>query len=186
LCDNLLLQKNVQSLCENTVFLCVYLIDPSKKLHSDSDLAGLEASILERINHLIEEINAPRQYSNCWPRDWLSPDLNKEIPGVRFRVLGVNYESLFSSWEKEKFNDRELKAGIKEHAVNLMEQLKAAHVGERPIVWVSWRICHNGIGMDNGYYEYNGLFFKEILFFVPPKIVCAHPNVICCTQLRFN
>ena len=28
LCDNLLLQKNVQSLCENTVFLCVNLIDP--------------------------------------------------------------------------------------------------------------------------------------------------------------
>ena len=26
----------------------------------------------------------------------------------------------------------------------------------------------------------------EILFFVPPKIVSAHPNVICCTQLRFN
>ena len=22
---------------------------------------------------------------------------------------------------------------------------------------------------------------KEILFFVPPKVVCAHPNVICCT-----
>ena len=88
--------------------------------------------------------------------------MNKEIPGVRFRVLGVNYESLFSSWEKEKFNDRELKAGIKEHAVNLMEQLKAAHVGERPIVWVSWRICHNGIGMDNGYYEYTGLFFVVV------------------------
>ena len=29
LCDNLLLQKNTQSLCENTVFLCVNLIDPS-------------------------------------------------------------------------------------------------------------------------------------------------------------
>jgi hypothetical protein len=29
LCDNLLLQKNVQSLCENTVFLCVNLIDPN-------------------------------------------------------------------------------------------------------------------------------------------------------------
>jgi len=28
LCDNLLLQKNEQSLCENTVFLCVNLIDP--------------------------------------------------------------------------------------------------------------------------------------------------------------
>jgi len=30
LCDNLLLQKCVQSLCEMTVFLCVNLIDPSK------------------------------------------------------------------------------------------------------------------------------------------------------------
>ena len=26
----------------------------------------------------------------------------------------------------------------------------------------------------------------EILFFVPTKIVCAYPNVICCTQLWFN
>ncbi len=31
LCDNLLLQKCVQSLCEITVFLCVNLIDPTKK-----------------------------------------------------------------------------------------------------------------------------------------------------------
>ena len=31
LCDNLLLQKNVPSLCENTVFLCVNLIEPSGK-----------------------------------------------------------------------------------------------------------------------------------------------------------
>jgi len=23
----------------------------------------------------------------------------------------------------------------------------------------------------------------EVKFFVPPKIVCAYPNVICCTQL---
>ena len=28
LCDNLLLQRCVQSLCENTIILCVYLIDP--------------------------------------------------------------------------------------------------------------------------------------------------------------
>ena len=31
MCDNLLLQKNVPSLCENTVFLCVNLIEPSGK-----------------------------------------------------------------------------------------------------------------------------------------------------------
>jgi len=24
------------------------------------------------------------------------------------------------------------------------------------------------------------------IVFVPPKIVCAHQNVICCTQLKFN
>ena len=32
MCDNLLLQKNVPSLCENTVFMCVNLIDPSQML----------------------------------------------------------------------------------------------------------------------------------------------------------
>lgn len=105
-----------------------------------NDLAGLEASILERLNHLIEEIKPSEHYSNCWPRDWLSPDLNEEIPGTKFRVLGVNYESLFSSWEKEKFDDKKGIAGIKEHATSLIEQLRQAHVGERPIIWVSCQV----------------------------------------------
>ena len=35
LCDNLLLQKRVQSLCSNTVILCVNLIDPKFTLNRE-------------------------------------------------------------------------------------------------------------------------------------------------------
>ena len=34
--------------------------------------------------------------------------------------------------------------------------------------------------------RFDPIVFEEMLFFVAPKIVCAHPNVICCTRLRFN
>lgn len=122
----------------------------------ENEFTRLENKILDKLNKLIEEINPEvRGYSYCWPKDWLNSDLrdilSKNQQGeseTKFRVLGVNYESLFSTWEKENFNDKELK-GIKEHAYELELQLKKAHVGERPIIWV----CHS----------MGGLIIKQLL-----------------------
>ena len=42
MCENLLLQKCVQSLCEITVFLCANLIDPNQAGENLADLSGAE------------------------------------------------------------------------------------------------------------------------------------------------
>jgi len=105
------------------------------------DLATLEERIIEKLNSLIDEvgpvIHRRASFSYCWPKDWLGPDLNRKVSDTNFRLLGVNYNSLFSDWEQEKFDDKKLKLGIKERAIDVLEQLRQAGVGERPIIWVS-------------------------------------------------
>jgi len=54
LCDNLLLQKNVQSLCENTVFLCVNPIDPFNK----STLPAVQNDDLELLKLVLAAVNS--------------------------------------------------------------------------------------------------------------------------------
>lgn len=102
----------------------------------DNEFTKLENKILDKLNTLIEEIQEKNSFSYCWPKDWLCNDLNEVSSDTSFRLIGVNYESLFSSWEEEKFDDKKLKLGIKERAIDLVEQLKNAHVGQRPIIWV--------------------------------------------------
>ena len=46
LCDNLLLQKCVQSLCEITVFLCVNLIDPASNNNNNNDRQTKKQSMM--------------------------------------------------------------------------------------------------------------------------------------------
>jgi len=119
------------------------------------DLASLEDRIIEKLNSLIEEVGPVHRrarFSNCWPKDWLGPDLNRRVFDTNFRLLGVNYDSLFSDWEQEKFDDKRLKLGIRERAIDVMEQLKEARVGERPIIWV----CHS----------MGGLLVKQLLVHV--------------------
>lgn len=99
-----------------------------------SEFDTLEKKILDRLHTLLDEVSV--RFSFCWPRDWLGPDLNRKLPDTKFRLIGVNYKSMFSDWELEKFNDKRLKLGIKERAIDIAEQLQRAHVGERPIIWV--------------------------------------------------
>ena len=115
---------------------------PDDNTNSEIDFSKLEKNILGKLNNLIEEIQGKRSYSYCWPKDWLANDLNEQSPDVCFRLIGVNYESLFSSWEQEELNEKE-KHGIKEKAIKLIKELKDAHVGQRPIIWV----CHSMGGL---------------------------------------
>ncbi|XP_013135840.1 PREDICTED: protein SERAC1 [Papilio polytes] len=80
-------------------------------------------------------------YSPCWPRDWIKID----YPGAR--VISINYTSdpyLWRPlWIKESKRQR-----LHERAEQMMSQLLALGVGEKPIIWV---------GHSKG-----GLFIKEI------------------------
>lgn len=88
--------------------------------------------------------------SRCWPKDWLAED----VPELR--ILAVDYPSALSNWR----TDCDLsKDTLKERATHVLNQLKAANVGTRPIIWVT--------------HSMGGLLVKQML-------------VICDEQLRNN
>ncbi|XP_026744903.1 uncharacterized protein LOC113506260 [Trichoplusia ni] len=80
-------------------------------------------------------------YSPCWPRDWIKEDFPEA------RVISINYTSDPYLWRPlwVKGNKR---LRLHERAEQMIEQLLALGVGERPVVWV---------GHSKG-----GLFIKQI------------------------
>ncbi|ODN06210.1 Protein SERAC1, partial [Orchesella cincta] len=68
--------------------------------------------------------------TQCWPRDWLS----KDCPNAR--IVAVDYDSFVTHWTG--FCPVETtKRSIQERAEELLDKLKAAGIGERPIIWVT-------------------------------------------------
>ena len=62
----------------------------------------------------------------------------------KYRLLGINYDTLYSLWGEELIDDKKLKLSIKQRAIDLLEQLKLARIGvDRPVVWV----CHSMGGL---------------------------------------
>jgi hypothetical protein len=57
--------------------------------------------------------------------------------------MGVNYDTMYSLWGEDLIDDKKLNWSIKQRAVDLIEQMKLAHVGKRPVVWV----CHSMGGL---------------------------------------
>lgn len=69
-------------------------------------------------------------YTQCWPKDWLPKDCRN------LRILGVNYNTSLSMWasicpsEKSKFT-------LNDHSEMLLQKLKNAGLGNKPIVWIA-------------------------------------------------
>ena len=70
-------------------------------------------------------------YTQCWPRDWLPPDL---LP-LRVRILSVDYDSAWSDWRPRCAARRS--RSLADRAAEMRRVLTEAGVGDRPVVWVA-------------------------------------------------
>lgn len=82
------------------------------------------------------------RFTQCWPRDWLANDLDS------VRILGVNYQTYLSDWLAEYPRERRT---IQQRAKHILEELRNAGLGERPIIWVA--------------HSMGGLLVKQILLY---------------------
>uniref|UniRef100_A0A8D0FZ27 Protein SERAC1 n=1 Tax=Sphenodon punctatus TaxID=8508 RepID=A0A8D0FZ27_SPHPU len=84
------------------------------------------------INQQIDEkaTDTEEDYSECWPKTWLASD----CPGLR--IISVEYDTHLSDW-KAKCPAENFRKSIAYRSNELLNKLKAAGVGDRPLVWVS-------------------------------------------------
>jgi len=68
--------------------------------------------------------------SRCWPRDWLPRD----VPGLR--VLAVDYATSLTHWGASCPSERGRRL-LDARARHLLQSLRRAGVGQRPIVFVA-------------------------------------------------
>ncbi|XP_042704223.2 protein SERAC1 isoform X6 [Chrysemys picta bellii] len=69
-------------------------------------------------------------YSECWPKTWLASD----CPSLR--IVSVEYDTHLSDW-KTKCPIEDHRKSIAYRSNELLNKLRAAGVGDRPLVWVS-------------------------------------------------
>ncbi|CAK6961891.1 protein SERAC1 [Scomber scombrus] len=69
-------------------------------------------------------------YAECWPKSWLAAD----CPNLR--VLSVEYDSHLSDWMAKCPVENQRKS-LAYRSRELLNKLKTAGVGERPVVWVA-------------------------------------------------
>ncbi|XP_068205735.1 protein SERAC1-like isoform X2 [Palaemon carinicauda] len=70
-------------------------------------------------------------YTCCWPIDWLMPSLS-----IPVRILAVDFDA---EWQVSgsKYPVEARGKTVSQHAEHIAESLKAARVGDRPIVWIT-------------------------------------------------
>ncbi|XP_054018658.1 protein SERAC1 [Dryobates pubescens] len=69
-------------------------------------------------------------YSQCWPKTWLGSD----CPALR--IISVEYDTQLSDW-KVKCPVEAHRKSIAYRSSELLDKLRAAGIGDRPVVWVS-------------------------------------------------
>ncbi|XP_022376695.1 protein SERAC1 isoform X4 [Enhydra lutris kenyoni] len=68
------------------------------------------------------------RYTTCWPKTWLARD----CPALR--IISVEYDTSLSDWRTRCPVERK---SIAFRSNELLRKLRAAGVGERPVIWVS-------------------------------------------------
>ncbi|XP_063078809.1 protein SERAC1 isoform X2 [Engraulis encrasicolus] len=69
-------------------------------------------------------------YTECWPKSWLASDC------PYLRILSVEYDTHLSDWRAKCPAENQRKS-LAYRSSELLKKLKAAGVGERPVVWIA-------------------------------------------------
>uniref|UniRef100_A0A667WR10 Protein SERAC1 n=1 Tax=Myripristis murdjan TaxID=586833 RepID=A0A667WR10_9TELE len=77
-----------------------------------------------------KEAGSREDYTECWPKSWLAAD----CPNLR--ILSVEYDTHLSDW-KAKCPAENQRKSLAYRSRELLNKLKSAGVGERPVVWVA-------------------------------------------------
>ncbi|XP_073417102.1 protein SERAC1 isoform X1 [Dendrobates tinctorius] len=84
----------------------------------------------DRDQPLDESAAQEEDYTECWPKDWLAED----CPALR--IISVEYDTHLSDWKVKCPADNDRKS-MTYRSSELLNKLKMAGVGKRPIIWVS-------------------------------------------------
>ncbi|XP_053448751.1 protein SERAC1 isoform X2 [Nycticebus coucang] len=68
------------------------------------------------------------RYTTCWPKSWLA----KDCPALR--IISVEYDTTLSDWRARCPMERK---SIAFRSGEILRKLRAAGVGDRPMIWVS-------------------------------------------------
>ncbi|XP_069625469.1 protein SERAC1 isoform X2 [Ranitomeya imitator] len=84
----------------------------------------------DRDQPLDESVAQEDDYTECWPKNWLAED----CPALR--IISVEYDTHLSDWKAKCPADNDRKS-MAYRSSELLNKLKMAGVGKRPIIWVS-------------------------------------------------
>ncbi|XP_043919197.1 protein SERAC1 [Protopterus annectens] len=85
----------------------------------DSDQSGNEGDSSEE-----------EDYTECWPKTWLAAD------SPNLRIISVEYDTHLSDWRTKCPLENQRKSMVY-RSRELLHKLKAAGIGDRPLVWVA-------------------------------------------------
>ncbi|XP_076873857.1 protein SERAC1 isoform X2 [Brachyhypopomus gauderio] len=77
-----------------------------------------------------KSVGMQEEYTECWPKSWLAAD----CPNLR--ILAVEYDTHLSDWRAKCPAENQRKS-LACRSEELLKKLKAAGVGERPVIWVA-------------------------------------------------
>lgn len=75
-----------------------------------------------------EALEDEDRYTTCWPKTWLARD----CPALR--IISVEYDTSLSDWRARCPTERK---SIAFRSNELLRKLRAAGVGDRPMIWIS-------------------------------------------------
>lgn len=116
------------------VFLLYPLYRSKKTVHADIVfIHGLLGGAIKTWRQQDLPVPAPADspsqvHTACWPKDWLAEDC------PHARILSLHYDTSLSTWSGQG-SDRD-KRTLEGRSKDMLEKLRQAGVGSRPIIWV--------------------------------------------------
>ncbi|XP_013814584.2 protein SERAC1 isoform X3 [Apteryx mantelli] len=122
--DSAKIQRNIIRIIGNMAL--------DERLHSSIVRAAFKTWRQQDIDRPLDQkaSEGEENYSQCWPKTWLASD----CPALR--IISVEYDTHLSDW-KAKCPVEAHRKSIAYRSNELLDKLRAAGIGDRPLVWVS-------------------------------------------------